>query len=341
MGRRLCGRRARCSCADGVRRLRGRSDRPRRGTLRRGGRRESTPRQARVCPGFVDTPRALRSSRLAPAHHGHRTDRTTRPAVPRHQRAARGHARRQRSALRPAGPARRGRRHPAAGDVHVAEMLRNGVTTFMEFGSQLRVQEALPARGRAARPARVSRRGLRLRPVGGRRADGPLSAALDRRRGAASSRPRSRSSAASTAPPAAGCAASSPRGRSRRARSSCSRATRQAAGELRMPILTHAAYSVVEFYQIVAEHDDPIELLESLGFLGHDVTIGHGNLIAENGCWASPAGETSRSWAERRDRVACPINIARAGARWTRGRATARPASTWPSAATRIHAIRS
>src|SRR5207253_11464181 len=61
------------------------------------------------------------------------------------------------------------------------------------------------------------------------------------------------------------------------------RATRRVADELSMPIVTHAAYNVHEFFQIVTEHRmTPIELLDSLGFLGRDVTIGHGNLIAEN-----------------------------------------------------------
>ena len=39
----------------------------------------------------------------------------------------------------------------------VAELLRNGVTTFVEFGSQLRVQDALLPEVDAARHARLSR----------------------------------------------------------------------------------------------------------------------------------------------------------------------------------------
>ena len=37
------------------------------------------------------------------------------------------------------------------------------------------------------------------------------------------------------------------------------RATRRAADELHMPIVTHAAYSVIEFYEILVEHLMPVE----------------------------------------------------------------------------------
>ena len=51
----------------------------------------------------------------------------------------------------------------------VVELLRNGVTTFVEFGSQLSVQDGLLAGGHSARHARLSRARLRLRPLGRRR----------------------------------------------------------------------------------------------------------------------------------------------------------------------------
>src|SRR5204863_7886660 len=61
------------------------------------------------------------------------------------------------------------------------------------------------------------------------------------------------------------------------------RATRAAADEMRLPILTHAAYNGIEFYEILREHRmAPGELIESLGLVGPDLTIGHGNLIADN-----------------------------------------------------------
>ena len=46
---------------------------------------------------------------------------------------------------------------------------------------------------------------------------------------------------------------------------------------------THAAYSVLEFHDIVREHQmTPIELLDKIGMLRTTLNIGHGNLIADN-----------------------------------------------------------
>src|SRR5437773_1623910 len=93
------------------------------------------------------------------------------------------------------------------------------------------------------------------------------------------------------------------------------RATRKAADDLRMPIVTHAAYNVHEFFQIVTEHRlTPIELLDSLGFLGRDVTIGHGNLIAENRLLSYSGGRDLEIMGSRGVTVShCPVNIARRG----------------------------
>src|SRR5207244_11704254 len=53
------------------------------------------------------------------------------------------------------------------------------------------------------------------------------------------------------------------------------RATRAAADELRLPIVTHAAYNVIEFYELLREHRmTPVELMETVGLLGPDLTIG-------------------------------------------------------------------
>jgi cytosine/adenosine deaminase-related metal-dependent hydrolase len=46
---------------------------------------------------------------------------------------------------------------------------------------------------------------------------------------------------------------------------------------------THAAYSVIEFYEVVKEHmKTPIELLDHLGMLRPTLNIGHGNFISDN-----------------------------------------------------------
>ena len=69
------------------------------------------------------------------------------------------------------------------------------------------------------------------------------------------------------------------------------RATRTMADELRLPIVTHAAYNIIEFYEIVREHRmTPVELMETVGLLGRDLTIGHGNLIADNGLMSYSGG---------------------------------------------------
>jgi cytosine/adenosine deaminase-related metal-dependent hydrolase len=78
---------------------------------------------------------------------------------------------------------------------------------------------------------------------------------------------------------------------------------------------THAAYSVIEFHEIVREHMmTPIELLDSLGMLRPTLNIGHGNFIADNPNlnYAKPQdlklmGEAGVSISH------CPINIIRRG----------------------------
>ena len=164
----------------------------------------------------------------------------------------------------------------------VAELLRNGITTFMEFGSQLRVQERLLTE--------IKTRGIRAylgpgydsgRWVGDDR--GRLKRVIDEAAGR-----REFEAAREFIARIEGDADGRVRGLLvPREVETCSldllRATRQAANQLHVPIATHAAYNVIEFFQIVMEHrQTPIELMASLGLLGKDVTIGHGNFVAEN-----------------------------------------------------------
>jgi cytosine/adenosine deaminase-related metal-dependent hydrolase len=164
----------------------------------------------------------------------------------------------------------------------VAELLRNGVTTFIEYGSQLRVQDALRTE--------VTRLGTRAylapgydcgRWVGDEKGrlkrvrndqlglDG-LKVALDwiaKHDGAADGRVRGilvpREVETSSI--------------------ELLKRTREAADELKLPMATHAAYSVLEFHDVVREHMmTPIELLDSLGMLRPTLNIGHGNFIADN-----------------------------------------------------------
>jgi 5-methylthioadenosine/S-adenosylhomocysteine deaminase len=91
------------------------------------------------------------------------------------------------------------------------------------------------------------------------------------------------------------------------------RATRKAADELRLPIVTHAAYNIIEFYEIVREHRmTPVELMESVGLLGRDLTIGHGNLVADNGLMSYSGGRDLELMGRYGVTVShCPVNIAR------------------------------
>src|SRR6266849_300719 len=194
----------------------------------------------------------------------------------------------------------------------IAEMLRNGITTFMEFGSQLRVQEALLGE--------VDRLGLRAylgagydsgRWVGDEK--GRLKRVVDEATGVKefdSAMAFIRRVDRSVSGRVRGLLAP-------REVETCSldllRATRKAADELRLPIVTHAAYNIIEFYEIVREHRmTPVELMESVGLLGRDLTIGHGNLVADNGLMSYSGGRDLELMGRYGVTVShCPVNIAR------------------------------
>jgi cytosine/adenosine deaminase-related metal-dependent hydrolase len=194
----------------------------------------------------------------------------------------------------------------------VAELLRNGVTTFVEFGSQLRVQEALmqeivrlgtrahlgpgydcgrwtgDEKGRLER-VRDDRHGL----------DG-LKTAMDfieRNDGAANGRIRGilvpREVETSSL--------------------ELLRRTREIADETGLPIATHAAYSVLEFHDVVREHlMTPIELLDDLGLLRPTLNIGHGNFIADNPNLNYAAARDLELMGRAGASIShCPINIVR------------------------------
>ncbi|HEX6064189.1 MAG TPA: chlorohydrolase family protein [Longimicrobiales bacterium] len=194
----------------------------------------------------------------------------------------------------------------------VAELLRNGVTTFIEYGSQFRVQDALLAE--------VKRLGTRAylapgydcgRWVGdeqGRlkrvRDDAMglkgLETALDwiaRHDGDADGRVRGilvpREVETSSI--------------------ELLKRTRAAADERKLPVATHAAYSVLEFHDIVREHmKTPIELLEELGMLRPTLNIGHGNFISDNPNLNYSGGHDLSLMGSACATVShCPINIVR------------------------------
>ncbi len=273
---------------------------------------EIDARSKLVCPGFIDTH----------VHSGHRashrliTD-TGRPdyfgqpffeiSVPR-------------QGARVTGDPRYARPTDADADAGIrllatfttAELLRNGTTTFMEFGSQLRVQEALLVE--------VERLGLRAylgpgydsgRWIGGR--NGRLTRAVDEMAGEKEFR-----SALDFIRRVDGTVGGRVRGLLvPREVDTCTldllRATRTAADELRLPVLIHAAYSVIEFYEIVTEYRmTPVELMKTVGLLGPDVTLGHGNIVADRGFAGYSGGRDIALMGEHGVNVShCPVNIAR------------------------------
>ena len=194
----------------------------------------------------------------------------------------------------------------------VAELLRNGVTTFVEFGSQARVQDSLLAevkrlgtraylapgydcgrwvgdekgRLKRVRNDQLGLDGLKTALAWIEQHDGALGGRV---RGILVPREVETSSV------------------------ELLRRTREAADAGKLPMATHAAYSVLEFHDVVQEHMmTPIELLDDLGLLRPTMNIGHGNFIADN---------PNLNYAKARDlelmgraKVSishCPINIVR------------------------------
>ena len=194
----------------------------------------------------------------------------------------------------------------------VAELLRNGVTTFVEYGSQMRVQDALLAEvtrlgaraylapgydcGRWVGDEQGRLKRVRNDPLG---LDG-LKTALDwiaRHDGAADGRVRG---------------ILVPREVETSSIELLQR-TREAADELKLPVATHAAYSVLEFHDIVREYMmTPIELLDDLGLLRPTLNIGHGNFIADNPNVNYPVACDLELMGHAGVTVShCPINIVR------------------------------
>lgn len=91
------------------------------------------------------------------------------------------------------------------------------------------------------------------------------------------------------------------------------RATRRAAQALGVPVQIHGAYSVREFYPVVMEHGmTPIELLAEAGLLGPGISIGHGNFVAENRLMKYSGGRDLELLARTGTTVAySPVNLVR------------------------------
>ncbi len=265
-----------------------------------------------VCPGFIDTH----------VHSGHRashrliTD-TGRPvyygqpfleiSVPKEGKTVKGDPR-----YLAHGSAGADAALALNATFTVAEQLRNGVTTFIEYGSQLSVQEALltevtrlgtraylgpgydcgrwvgdeQGRLKRVRNDQVGLDGLKIAMKFIEKYDG---VAGGRVRGILVPREVETSSR------------------------EVLEQTVKIADETNLPMATHAAYSVIEFHAVVHEHMmTPVELLDEIGMLRPTLNIGHGNFISDN---------PNLNYAHKRDLELmgaagasvshCPINIAR------------------------------
>ncbi len=118
-------------------------------------------------------------------------------------------------------------------------------------------------------------------------------------------------------------------------------ATAREAASRRLPVAIDAAYNILEFFDIIREHQmTSIELLEQLGLMSDTLNIGHGNFVAENPLMNYSGGHDLRSWV----RIDAPSRTARSMSRGARaisaipGSVTARPASTSLSVLTPIRA---
>src|SRR3984957_2161578 len=193
----------------------------------------------------------------------------------------------------------------------IAEMLRNGITTFVEFGSQRRVQEALHAE--------IGRLGIRAylgpgfdsgRWVGG--PDGRLTRVVDETAGWAEFK-----GALEFLEKTAGDHGDLVRGiLVPREVETCSvelmRAAALEAKARKLPVAIHAAYNIHEFYDIIREHQKTsIELLEEVGLLSDTTNIGHGNFVAENPLMNYSGGRDLEIMGQHRCSIShCAINIA-------------------------------
>lgn len=196
----------------------------------------------------------------------------------------------------------------------VAEMLRNGITSFVEFGAGVRTQEAL-----ARQCLRLGIRG-NLGPgfcgghwLGDER--GRLELVMDEEAGF-----RALDEALACIERLSADSGGLLRGvlvaRELEAMTpALLRRTREAADAHKLPMATHAAYNVLEFHHVVREYRmTPIELLDDAGMLRPTLNIGHANFIGENPVLNySGARDLERLGRSGVSISHCPINLARRG----------------------------
>jgi cytosine/adenosine deaminase-related metal-dependent hydrolase len=91
--------------------------------------------------------------------------------------------------------------------------------------------------------------------------------------------------------------------------------TVEVADKTGLPIATHAAFSIIEFHEIVAKYMmTPVELLDSIGMLRPTLAIGHCNFISDNANMNYAVKDDLKLLGQSGTSVShCPINIARRG----------------------------
>ncbi len=194
----------------------------------------------------------------------------------------------------------------------IAELLRNGVTSFVEFGStaalQARLAEAAARTGiRAWLGAGFESHTWYADPAGRRRRRTLADEGHDELRHALEF-------------------ADTLHGRDRlhailvpRDADTCTpgllEAAAKAARERDLPVAIHAGYSPWEFYEVLAEHGcTPIELLQRSGLLDKRTLIGHGNFLAGPGRMHHSGGNDLQLIGASGATVShCPVNLARRG----------------------------
>ena len=89
--------------------------------------------------------------------------------------------------------------------------------------------------------------------------------------------------------------------------------TVEVANQTGLPIATHAAFSIIEFHEIVAQYAmTPVELLDSIGMLRPTLAIGHCNFISDNANMNYPAKRDLELLGRSGTSIShCAINIAR------------------------------
>lgn len=196
----------------------------------------------------------------------------------------------------------------------VSELLRNGVTTFVELDSQIMMQEAL-----WRQCERIGIRGYlgagyeSGRWVGGK--GGRLERVMDEAEGlrafqeALEFAKKVRESGGELISPIL-----APR-RVDTCTAELLRQTARASRKLGIPMATHAAYNVIEFYETVRQYRmTPIEFLDSVGMLRPELNIGHANLIADSPRMNYSGARDLDLMGKNRVSIShCPINIVRRG----------------------------